>query len=141
MSEIFSVSSSELEHLSNEIDRQLAELQNKEFHGELKTSESSLTKATPKQKTEIEKLTGAPANSLLQKLNRVIRKDLCEEGGLLKEQWNTLRYMKKKDLISIIGTGLTVIGVTEGAALLVVPASVIILHLGARTFCEEYGNE
>lgn len=131
----------ELGRLSAEVDAQLQELRAAPASVTLK-SISGEEKALPvKQFAAIEKATGEPPEGFLRKFARAARRDLCEEGGTLYEQWKTWADLTNKDTLKTYKAVLLSMGITgEFVPLLVVALAVITLHLGARTICEEYGQ-
>ena len=132
-------SDQEISQLAAEIDAQLLELRSLSSDTSLKSGdkESQLVK----QNQAIERATGEPADTFLKKVWRVVRRDLCEEGGLLNSQWKKWGDLDNTDLLKVVGSVFTVFGLETSVAVTVaLPVAVIILHLGARTFCEEYGE-
>ena len=132
----------ELDRLSAEVDAQLQELQAAPA-GAMFKSISGEEKALPaKQFAAIEQATGEPPEGFLRKFSRSARKDLCEEGGLLYGQWQQWADLRNEDTLKTFKAVLVSMGVTgEVLPLVLVAATVITLHLGAKTICEEYGQE
>ncbi len=94
------------------------------------------------QTAAIEQLAGEPADSFLRKLARVARRDVCEEGGLLNKQWEQYQDLSRADTLAVVGGALGLLGLANPVVVAIaVPVTVIILHLGLRTFCEEYGEK
>jgi len=132
-------SDEEISQLAAEIDAQLLELRSLSSDTSLKSGdkESQLVK----QNQAIERATGEPADTFLKKFWRTSKRDLCEEGGLLNSQWKKWGDLDNTDLLKVVGSVFTVFGLEASVAVAVaLPVAVIILHLGARTFCEEYGE-
>ncbi len=94
------------------------------------------------QKDAIEVATAEPADGFLRKFARVARRDVCEEGGLLNGQWEKYQDLSREDTVSVVAAALGVMGIANaGVVAIAVPITVIMVHLGLRTFCEEYGGE
>ncbi|MBC7515628.1 MAG: hypothetical protein H7237_04230 [Alkalinema sp. FL-bin-369] len=52
--------------------------------------------------------TGEEAEGFLRKFARVARRDVCEEGGLLNQQWEKYQDLGRKDMLVVAGAlGLT----------------------------------
>lgn len=94
------------------------------------------------QKVAIEVAVAEPADGFLRKFARVARRDVCEEGGLLNGQWEKYQDVSREDTVSVVAAALGVMGIANaGVVAIAVPITVIMVHLGLRTFCEEYGGE
>ncbi len=94
------------------------------------------------QKDAIEVATGEPTDGFLRKFARVARRDVCEEGGLLNGQWEKYQDLSREDTLAVVAGALGLMGMANPVVVAIgVPITVIILHLGLRTFCEEYGGE
>jgi hypothetical protein len=94
------------------------------------------------QTTSIEQTLGEPADSFLRRFARVARRDVCEEGGLLNKQWAQYQDLSRADTLAVVGGALGLLGLANPVVVAIaVPVTVIILHLGLRTFCEEYGEK
>ena len=126
----------QVEALSAEIDTQLRELQ-ATSESELKGDEQK--RLPTKQSQAIEKVTGELAPSFLQKFHLAVRDDLCQEGGVLHTQWKKWADLSNPDVIDKFTVALVAMGFSGNAVnVLVVAVAVIVLHLGAKAFCEEY---
>lgn len=135
-------SKAEIQQLSLEIDLQLQELSNvtPSIVGEVR-SEDGMKSSLDKQKQAIVQATGEDPESFLRRFSRATHKDLCREGGVLYTQWKNYADLDNKDTIRTFRTVLVAMGITgEYIPLLVVALAVIVLHLGAKTICEEYGQ-
>lgn len=132
-------SDQEISQLTAEIDAQLLELRSLSSDAPLKSSDKEAQLV--KQNQAIERATGEPADTFLKKFWRASKRDLCEEGGLLNAQWKKWGDLDNKDLLTVVGSVFKFFGLEASVAVAVaIPVAVIILHLGARTFCEEYGE-
>jgi uncharacterized protein with PIN domain len=82
-------SAAQLQEISIAVDQQLAAArvrpiaETKDGMSELRRLQSQLVV----QQEQIESATQESADRFLQKFGRAARRDLCEEGGLLYEQW------------------------------------------------------
>jgi len=132
-------SDEEISQLAAEIDAQLLELRSLSGDASLKSGDQEAQLV--KQNQAIERATGESADTFLKKFWRASKRDLCEEGGLLNSQWKKWGDLDNKDLLTVVGSVFKFFGLEASVAVAVaLPVAVIILHLGARTFCEEYGE-
>jgi hypothetical protein len=70
------------------------------------------------------------------------RRDLCEEGGVLYEQWQKYADLENERTLAFVGGVLGTMGLTGGTGQAVaIAVTVILLHLGVKTVCEEYGEK
>lgn len=138
-------SKAEIQELSQEIDRQLKELSSvtpSPDIGTVRSGDGELRASLDRQKQAIVQATGEDPENFLQRFARATRKDLCSEGGVLYTQWKNYADLDNKDTIRTFRSVLVAMGITgEYVPLLVVALAVIVLHLGVKTICEEYGQE
>ncbi|CAN1210036.1 DUF4342 domain-containing protein [Tumidithrix helvetica PCC 7403] len=132
-------SDEEISKLAAEIDAELLELRSQPNDATLKLEDKRSQLA--KQNQAIERATGEPADSFLKKFWRVAKADLCEEGGKLNAQWKKWGDLDNKDLLTTFGLLFPSLGL-EGsiAGTVAISVAVIILNIGVKTFCEEYGD-
>ena len=83
--------------------------------------------------------TGEEAEGFLRKFGRASRRDLCEEGGVLYEQWKKYADLENEKTIAFVGGVMGLAGQPLTSAAIAV--TVIMLHLGVKTMCEEYGKK
>lgn len=137
-------SKAKIQQLSQEIDLQLQELSTVTSSSDVGTVRSEDRKSRSsldKQKQAIVKATEEDLESFLRRFSRAARNDLCMEGGILYTQWKNYADLDNEDTIRTFRTVLVAMGITgEYIPLLVVALAVIVLHLGAKTICEEYGQ-
>lgn len=88
----------------------------------------------------VAQVTKEPTDGFLRKFGRTTRRDLCEEGGLLNQQWQKYQDLSSSSTVQVVAGALAGLGVVN-VPILVVPVAVILAHLGLRTFCEEYGEK
>jgi hypothetical protein len=134
----------ELQTLSAEIDQQLNELKTDSASEEGNTRHTGHTPKTvpSKQKQQLEQATGESADSFMKKFTHAAKKDLCEEGGLLHDQFEEMGNMSKKSMLVIFGGILSGIGLPAAAIqTTVVAVSVIVLHIGIKAFCADCEND
>ena len=94
------------------------------------------------QKDAIVVATEEEADGFLRKFARVARRDVCEEGGLLNQQWEKYQDLGREDTLVVVAGALGLMGLANPVVVAIaVPITVIVLHLGLRTFCEEYGEK
>ncbi|MEJ6480358.1 hypothetical protein N0Y54_03060 [Nostoc punctiforme UO1] len=141
MNSIFSPE--EITALSAEIDRQLTELRDapdsRQKQGE---DETSAEKMLVKQTEEITKLTQEKPKSFLHKFGRAAKSDLCQEGGMLNQQWKKWGDLDNKDAVERLGAVLVTMGFSgDVLSPLAVAVTVIVIHIGLKAFCEDYSSE
>ena len=124
--------------LSTEIDNQLRQLKQQPDSGQ---KGDKIYVGLVKQTQAIEKVTKEKPESFLKKFGRAAKQDLCEEGGLLNKQWKKWADLNNKDVLDKFGAVLVAMGFA-GATLeiLAVALAVIVIHIGVKAFCEEYGQ-
>jgi hypothetical protein len=130
--------------MSAEVDRQLAAVRvmpiedQRDGMDEVRRLRSQLRV----QKEAIAVATGEEAEGFLRKFARASRRDLCEEGGVLYEQWKKYADLENEKTIGFVSGIVGAMGLTGGAATgAAIAVTVIMLHLGVKTICEEYGGE
>jgi hypothetical protein len=131
----------ELLALSHEVDTQLREL------AELETIASQKGDSIPdelvlaKQNQAIADLTKESPKSFLAKFGKAAKADLCDESGLLHKQWLKWGDLDNKDAVERLGAVLVTMGMSGGVVRsLVVAVVVIVVHIGIKAFCEDYGK-
>jgi len=139
MSNIFT--DKEIEAMSDEIDKQLQELQSG-VKPDMKKGKDEIPDSLPeKQRQAIEFVTKEKAVDFLKKFAKKAKVDLCEEGGLLYQQWKKWGDLKNKDVIQTFRDILIGIGIASGnLQILIVAIAVIMIHLGIRVICEDYAE-
>ncbi len=139
MTEIFSPA--EIEELSAEIDRQLQELRRSGTTTYKSGDELEPGGALSKQKESIESLTKEPMPNFLAKFGRAAKADICDKDGLLNQQWHKWGDLNNKDALERLGAVLVTMGFSGNVVSpLAVAAIVVIVHIGLKAFCEDYGN-
>jgi hypothetical protein len=133
-----------LVELEQEVNRQLAELGSQPMvtgkggMDEVRELRSQLAM----QELAIKEATQESADSFLRKFARVAKRDVCEEGGLLNKQWEEFQDLSRPETLTVVGGALGLMGIANPVVTAIaVPVSVILVHLGLRTFCEEYGEK
>jgi hypothetical protein len=139
MTEIFTAA--EIEELSAEIDRQLQELRQSGVATYKSGDELEPVGALSKQKESIESLTKEPMPSFLAKFGRAAKADICDKDGLLNQQWHKWGDLNNKDALERLGAVLVTMGFSGNVVSpLAVAAIVVIVHIGLKAFCEDYGD-
>jgi hypothetical protein len=139
MSDIFSAA--EIVKLSAEIDRQLQELRQPVVAAYRSGAELEPGGTLSKQKESIELLTKEPMPSFLAKFGRAAKADICDKDGLLNQQWHKWGDLNNKDALERLGAVLVTMGFSGNVVSpLAVAAIVVIVHIGLKAFCEDYGN-
>jgi hypothetical protein len=137
-------SAEQVREMSAEVDRQLAAARvmpiadEKDAMDEIRRLRSQLRV----QKDAIVVATGEEAEGFLRKFARASRRDLCEEGGVLYEQWKKYADLENEKTIGFVSGIVGAMGLTGGAAAgVAIAVTVVMLHLGVKTMCEEYGEK
>ena len=137
-------SAEQVREMSIEVDRQLGAARGmpiadeKDAIDELRMLRSQLRV----QKDAIVVATEEEADGFLRKFARVAGRDVCEEGGLLNQQWEKYQDLGREDTLVVVAGALGLMGLANPVVVAIaVPITVIVLHLGLRTFCEEYGEK
>ncbi len=132
-------SDEEISILAAEIDAQLLELRSLSGDTSLKSSDKEAELV--KQNQAIAIATKEPAKSFLQKFWKAAKADLCEEEGMLYKQWDKWGDLDNKEALSKFGGFLAALGL-KGDFLItgIVAVTVIVLHIGVKAFCDEYGD-
>jgi hypothetical protein len=139
MPEIFSAA--QIEELSAEIDRQLEELRRSGAATYKSGDELEPDGALSKQKESIERLTQEPMPKFLVRFGRAAKNDICDKDGLLNQQWHKWGDLNNKDALERLGAVLVTMGFSGNAVSpLAVAAIVVVVHIGLKAFCEDYGN-
>jgi hypothetical protein len=129
----------QLQTLSAEIDNQLRELKNAPASEGISKAVTYGKKNLPtKQKQELEQATGEEAESYLKKFARNAKKDLCEEGGILHDQFEELGNLSNATMLTTFGGILASMSLaTVNLPTVAVAVSVIVIHIGIKAFCKE----
>jgi hypothetical protein len=135
-------SEEELVQLSTEIDEQLHLLKQNSEAMVKSPNPEELEILLAKQMEAITQSTQEPPKTLLKKLHLAVKDDLCVEGGVLYGQWKKWGDLNNKDVLDKFGVVLTAFGLSgNNLAVVTVATAVITLHLGAKVFCEDFGQE
>ena len=139
MSDVFSPA--EIEELSAEIDRQLQELRRSGNATHKSGDELEPGGALSKQKESIESLTQKPMERFLADFGWAAKSELCDEKGMLNQQWQKYLDLDNKDALKQLGNVLLGMGFAKDAvSTLAVAAIVVIGRIGLKAFCKDYGN-
>jgi len=132
-------SDQEISQLAAEIDAQLLELRSPSSDALRKSGD--MEAQLVKQNEAIATAAKEPAKSFLQKFWKAAKADLCEEEGMLYKQWKKWGDLDNKeamDKFKVVLTGLGLTGNLLTSALVAI--MVIVLHIGVKAFCDEYGD-
>lgn len=133
-------SDQELQTLANEIDQQLSELATSTEGDDQKAVKVGKKHLPRKQKAMLEQATDEQAESFLKKFVRLTKQDLCQQGGVLNGQWQKYGDLENESMLKSFGGVLAGMGLTSAPLqTAVIAVSVIVLHLGIKAICEEYG--
>jgi hypothetical protein len=139
VTEIFS--ETEIVELSAEIDRQLQELRQAATAVHKSGDELEPGGALSKQKEAIESLTKEPMPTFLVRFGRAAKADICDKDGMLHKQWEKWGDLNNKDALERLGGVLVAMGFSGNVVSpLAVAAIVVIVHVGLKAFCEDYGH-
>jgi hypothetical protein len=130
----------DIQALAAAIDQQLADLEQTRPTSVQRNLETPNAPLAP-QAAEIERITQEPPVTFLKKFRQAVRADLCEEGGVLNAQWQQWKDLASGDVVKNFGPVLVAMGFS-GVLLetLVVAVGVIVIHIGLKAFCEEFGD-
>ena len=133
------LSDQEISQLATEIDAQLLELRSLSGDALLRSGDKEAQLV--KQNQAIAAATKEPAKSFLQKFWKAAKADLCEEDGVLYKQWKKWGDLDNKETISTFKGVLTGLGLSGNVLpTVIVAVMVIVLHIGVKAFCDEYGD-
>ena len=139
MTEIFSAT--EIDDLSAEIDRQLQELRRSGTATYKSGDELEPEGALSKQKESIELVTKEPMPSFLARFGRAAKSELCDEKGMLNQQWQKYLDLDNKDALKQLGNVLFGMGFAKDAVSTLAVATIVIVgRIGLKAFCEDYGK-
>jgi hypothetical protein len=139
MTEFFTAT--EIDELSAEIDRQLLELRQPGVAVYRSGDELESGGALSKQKESIELVTQEPMESFLARFGKAAKSDICDQDGLLNQQWHKWGDLNNKDALERLGAVLVTMGFSGNAVSpLAVAAIVVLVQIGLKAFCEDYGN-
>jgi len=132
----------ELTELSADVDAQLRDVRERESIARQKSGEPPSTDLVlAKQNETIATLTQEPPKRFLVRFGQAAKADLCEESGLLHKQWQKWGDLDNKDAVERLGAVLLAMGFTGGVVRsLVVATVVIVVHIGIKAFCADYGH-
>jgi hypothetical protein len=130
----------EIKALAAAIDQQLADIEQTRITSVQRSLEEP-NAPLAKQASEIERITQEKPVTFLRKFRQAAKADLCEEGGVLNAQWQQWKDLASGDVVKNFGPVLVAMGFT-GVLLetLVVAVGVIVIHIGLKAFCEEFGD-
>ncbi len=132
-------SNEEISILAAEIDAQLLELRS--LSGDVSLKSGDKEAQLVKQNQAIATATKEPAKNFLQKFWKAAKVDLCEEEGMLYKQWKKWGDLDNKETISAFKGILTGLGLSGNVLpTVIVAVTVIVLHIGVKAFCDEYGD-
>jgi len=126
--------------LSEEMERQLDELGNPSFTHTKAGGDTlpELSKLPQKQLDAIEAATGEKPMTFLKKFKKAARKDLCEEGGVLYNQWKKWRDLTNDAVLKQFGAVLVGMGLAGNPLqITAVALGVMVIHIGLKAFCME----
>ena len=139
MSEIFTAA--EIDELSAEIDRQLQDLRQAGRATYKSGDELEPGGALNKQKESIESLTKEPMPKFLARFGQAAKSDICDKDGLLNQQWHKWGDLNNKDALERLAAVLVTMGFSGNVVSpLAVAAIVVLVHIGLKAFCEDYGD-
>ena len=138
MTEIFTPA--QITILGAEIDAQLRELNTTYSHATTKGGKPS-GQLPDRQRRVIEQTTQQDAPSFMQRFQKAAHQDLCEEGGVLYQQWKKWGDLSDEKVLNRFGAILVAMGFSGNAVqVLAVAMAVIVLHLGVKAICDELTN-
>jgi hypothetical protein len=128
----------EIEDLSAQVDQQLMGVLAKEGTFGLRTTRGADSRPLEKQREAIERATGEDARTFLARFRAAARRDVCEQGGVIYEQWQKWRDVTNRDVLKSFGAVLVGMGLSGSALqIAVVALAVYVLYLGIQAFCAD----
>jgi hypothetical protein len=114
----------------------------KTLDAETTAIEFSAAPPLAEQAAEIERITQEKPMRFLRKFRRAAKADICEEGGVLNAQWQKWKDLASGDVVKSFGPVLVAMGFS-GVLLqsLLVAVAVVVIHIGLKAFCEEFGED
>jgi hypothetical protein len=99
----------------------------------------------PEQRDKLEEAVHEDAESFWIKLRHTARKDICQKGGFIHDQWQQYGKIARKDLIKVSAGLLTGLGIGGSSLLMgIVPVALWIFtaltNIGICAFCDEGDN-
>ncbi|MBW4484114.1 MAG: hypothetical protein KME14_16375 [Tildeniella torsiva UHER 1998/13D] len=133
-------SDADVQSLAAAIDQQLANIEQMRSTSVQRSLEEP-NAPLAQQASAIERVTQENSISFLKKFRAAAKADLCDEGGVLNAQWQQWKDLASGDVVKNFGPILVAMGFT-GVLLetLVVATGVIVIHIGLKAFCEEFGE-
>jgi hypothetical protein len=127
----------QIEGLSVQVDQQLMGLLAEGTFG-VRTTRGDKSEPLKMQREAIEQATGEDAQDFLKRFRAAARRDVCEKGGVVYEQWHKWRDVTNKDVLKSFGGVLVGMGLSGSALqIAVVAVAVYVLYLGIQAFCAE----
>jgi hypothetical protein len=84
----------------------------------------------------VELAVGAPFQAFAQRFVAAASADLCQEGGVLYEQWEQAQDFDSHTLVERLLPILTGLDLTDdGLGKVLVPLAAILIHQGGESFC------
>ena len=109
----------------------------------LRRPPASFTKALKRSSDEQPQLhaiataTGEDAPSFLERFKAAASKDICQDGGIVYQQWRKWKDVDPQTALKAIGGVLVAMGLASGVLPTVAVALVVyIVHLGVDAFCQ-----
>jgi hypothetical protein len=95
-----------------------------------------------KEQETIESLTKEPMDSFMVKFGRAAKVDICDEDGMLHQQWKKWGDLKNKEALERLGAVLVAMGFAGNVVLsqLAMVVVVVIAHIGLKAFCRIMGD-
>jgi hypothetical protein len=133
-------SDADIQTLATAIDQELASIEQTRSASVQRSLEEP-DAPLAKQASEIERITKEQPVTFLKKFRKAAKADLCDEGGALNAQWQQWKDLASGDVVKNFGPVLVAMGFT-GVLLetLVVAVGVIVIHIGLKAFCEDFGD-
>jgi hypothetical protein len=125
-----------LEELVAQVDTQLGELRRIGSDRHRGSTDEHEVVVPEAQIRVVERVTGEARGSFLERFRAAGRRDLCQEGGILYDQWRQFRDISTHDTVKVVHGVLLGMGMSGHWQTLVVPLAVIIIHVGVRAICE-----
>jgi hypothetical protein len=135
------LSEEQLEACTQDLEAAIAALEESYGTERAGRREHSVELLPDEQRTKLEQAVGEPAATFWPKLQRAARKDICEKGAFIHDQWQQFATIAKKDFVKVSAGILTGMGLTGSSLLIsIVPVGLWIFmaltHIGLKALCD-----
>jgi hypothetical protein len=132
----------QLDQLSVELDLAIDQMESAVGGVRVARGEQGQVSLPEDQAARLQQAVGEPAGDFLPRFKRAARKETCEPGGFIHDQWAKYEEIAKKDLLKVSAAVLAGMGITGGALLAVVVPVVLwvftaLTSIGISALCDD----